>query len=91
MLSVLAISRTVRCFQASDGLFSHATCPDIPAVQDTAFETESEAGRGEAEEGGKAANAASPRERVIAESCQTPSVSSRCTMSSYMIRSYSIV
>ena len=36
VVSVLAISRTVRCFQASDGLFSHATCPDIPAVQDTA-------------------------------------------------------
>ena len=25
------LSRTVRCFQASDGLFSHATCPDMPS------------------------------------------------------------
>ena len=29
VVSVQALSRTVRCFQASDGLFSQATCPDI--------------------------------------------------------------
>ena len=39
MVSVSAVSRTVRCFQASDGLFSQATCPDILLCSAGFFET----------------------------------------------------